>query len=118
MSSKVIKTGYYHATVPEPPPELSDVSLGIAPVESILQEAQRLVYGPRQATYGHPFDDFSRIGRVWAAVLGLPEVTPEQVALCMAGLKLCRLVGEPGHHDSIVDIAGYAGTYELVRSRR
>lgn len=86
--------------------------------ESILTEAQRLVHGPRQATYGHPFDDFTRIGKVWAVVLGVPEVSPEQVALCMAGLKLCRLINEPDHRDSRVDMAGYAETHNLVRERR
>jgi uncharacterized protein DUF6378/uncharacterized protein DUF4406 len=88
------------------------------PNETILEEAQRLVYGPRQASYGHPFDDFSRTGRIWGAILGIPDVSPEKVALCMAGLKVSRLVETPAHHDSNVDLAGYAGTYALVRERR
>lgn len=86
--------------------------------ETILEEAQRLVYGPRQASYGHPFDDFSRTGRLWGAILGIEDISPEKVALCMAALKASRLVESPSHHDSQVDLAGYAGTYALVRERR
>lgn len=84
----------------------------------ILDEAKALVYGSREKEYSHPMDDFQRVGRLWAALLGLPEITPEQVALCLGALKMSRLVGNPGHHDSIVDWAGYAATYERVRERR
>lgn len=86
--------------------------------ESVCAEADRIVAGTRQRDYGHPFDDFSKIGRLWAPILGLPEVTPEQVALCMAQVKVARLLNSPGHHDSMVDICGYAKTYQLVRERR
>lgn len=81
--------------------------------ETVLQEAQRIVYGKRQQDYGHPRTDFTRTAKIWGAILGA-DVTPEEVALCMVGLKVSRLVNTPHHHDSIVDIAGYAGTYELL----
>ena len=87
------------------------------PKETVLQEAQRIVYGARQADYGHPFDDFSKTAALWAPILGV-NVTPEQVALCMMQVKISRLLNSPGHRDSQVDIAGYAGTYALVRERR
>jgi len=85
---------------------------------TILDEAKALVYGDRQAAYGHPFDDFTRTGRLWAAILGLPEITPEKVALMMGALKMSRLCSNPGHHDSNVDWAGFAATYARVRERR
>lgn len=85
--------------------------------ETVTQEAHRLVHGRRGDDYGHPFDDFSRTGRLWAEILGIP-VTPEQVALCMAQVKVARLVASPDHHDSIVDVAGYMETYEMVLQRR
>ncbi len=87
------------------------------PSESALLEAERLVNGARQSTYGHPFDDFSRTASIWRGILGI-EVTPEQVALCMIGVKMSRLCTSPAHRDSYVDIAGYAGTYEKVAERR
>jgi hypothetical protein len=36
------------------------------------------------------------------------EVEPEQVALCMVGVKLARLSHNWSHADSIKDVAGYA----------
>lgn len=86
--------------------------------DSILERAEELAGLIRSADYGHPYDDFTRSARMWAPILGLDEVTPEQVALCMIAVKVSRLCATPGHHDSIVDIAGYARCYELVRERR
>lgn len=84
--------------------------------ESILEEAQRLIHGPRQSAYGHPYDDFTRTGRMWGAILGIPDVAPEKVALCMAAVKLSR---EAHQHkrDNIVDGSGYLGTIELIVDR-
>lgn len=81
--------------------------------ESILEEAQRLVHGERGESYGPPTEDFTRCGRIWGALLDKwrhsdqPDVPPELVALCMAGLKLNREVYHP-KRDNRVDLAGYA----------
>ncbi len=85
--------------------------------ESILEEAQRIVCGDRGDSYGHPYFDFVRTGKMWAAILGLPGVTPEQVALCMVALKISR---ECNAHkrDNPVDIAGYAQTLQMVVEKR
>lgn len=80
--------------------------------------AHRLVHGDRGEDYGHPMDDFTRTGRIWSAILGLDEVTPEQVALCMIAVKISRLCNTPDHRDSIIDIAGYAETHDMIRQRR
>lgn len=86
--------------------------------ESAVQEAQRLVHGDRGANYGHPIDDFGRTGRLWAAILGLPEaVAPEMVGLCMAAVKISREVNKPSR-DNRVDLAGYAETIEMIHQRR
>src|ERR1035437_1324543 len=37
--------------------------------ESILEEADRLINGPRQAAYSSPIDDYDCTGRLWAATL-------------------------------------------------
>ena len=86
--------------------------------ETILQEAQRLVHGPRQTSYGHPFDDFTRTGRMWGAILGTEgPIPPDLVALCLIAVKVSREVNAP-KRDNIVDIAGYAETLSLVRERQ
>lgn len=48
-----------------------------SPDESALEEAQRLVHGARGDAYGHPADDFARTGRIWGAIIGIPDVAPE-----------------------------------------
>ena len=73
--------------------------------ERILAEAAALICGDRQAQYGTPQDNFARIAAGWSVILG-QEVDPDQVALCMAWLKIARLVNGP-HRDSYVDGAAY-----------
>lgn len=80
--------------------------------ETILQEAQRLVHGDRQNDYGHPYHDFSRTAKLWAAILGV-EVTPRQVALCMIQVKVSRECNRP-KRDNRVDICGYTETLDMV----
>ena len=84
--------------------------------ETVLQEAQRLVYGDRQADYGHPMDDFTRTAAMWTAILGMP-VTPEQVGLCMIAVKVSRQCNHP-KRDNMTDAAGYAGTVQMVVEER
>ena len=84
---------------------------------SISDEAKRIVHGDRGGNYGHPWDDFSRSAAMWTPILGV-EVTPEQVAMCLVAVKLSRLVETPGHHDSVVDVAGYAECLGMVQERR
>jgi hypothetical protein len=82
--------------------------------ELIEEEAARLVRnGERQANYGHPRGDFDTIARLWSPLLGV-EVTAELVALCMIALKMARLVSNPKHHDSLVDIIGYGICYDRL----
>lgn len=80
--------------------------------ETILEEADRLVNGPRQKAYGHPKEDFARTGRMWGAILGVDDVPPEKVALCMAALKLSREVNSP-KRDNRVDACGYMMTADM-----
>lgn len=81
---------------------------------NILDEASKAVDQDRQASYGSPLTNHQRIAAIWGAILGI-EIAPEQVALCMIGTKLSRLVNEADHIDSIVDIAGYARTYQRIK---
>lgn len=68
-------------------------------------DGQQLVDGDRQADYGPPEENMRRIGLAWSAILDT-DVSPAQVALCMAALKLVR---EAYRHkpDNIVDAHGY-----------
>jgi len=77
-------------------------------VETVLEEAQRLVLGDRRAAYSPPPEDFARVAAMWSVIFGV-EVLPRQVPLAMIALKLCRQ-SHQHKRDSLVDIAGYAQT--------
>jgi len=74
--------------------------------QDILDEASRLTHGDRDKNYGTPLVNHQRIAAIWSVILGM-EVTPSQVALCMAGVKIARLVETPDHEDSFVDACAY-----------
>lgn len=75
--------------------------------EEVLRSAGELINGDRHADYGSAWDNHQRIAQIWSVVLGR-SITPAQVALCMVGVKIARLVNDPTKADSWVDIAGYA----------
>lgn len=81
--------------------------------ESILEEALRLTTGDRQSDYGHPIHDFTRTGRMWGAILGIPDVSPEKVAMCMVAVKLSRECNKP-KRDNRVDACGYLNCQQMV----
>lgn len=86
-------------------------------LRSILLEAEEVVNGPRRAAYGHPSVNFGRITALWNAWLDVRVAGPlraEDHAAMMILLKLARLAETPDHRDSLVDIAGYAATWELL----
>lgn len=74
--------------------------------------AESLINGDRREAYGEVKESFARVAGIWSAILNQP-VTPQQVALCMVALKLCR---EAHAHsfDNLVDICGYAGLLEKL----
>ncbi len=74
-----------------------------------LREAARLINGDRDQQYGRPIDNFARIAKIWSVILGV-TVNEEDVAMCMAGLKMARYASKSGYQpDTWIDIAGYAG---------
>lgn len=83
----------------------------------ILEAARRCVCGEREGEYGTPERNFDTIARLWTAYLNarVPDngfrgtllVTPKDVAMMMALLKVARIsVGNKA--DSFIDLAGYA----------
>lgn len=83
--------------------------------KEILEAAEKCVCGQREEEYGTPEDSFRRIAELWTPVIRqcVPPgadvcVLPETVALMMALLKVARLMANPQHLDSWVDLAGYA----------
>jgi hypothetical protein len=83
---------------------------------NILQEAEKAVYGDRQADYGTVTENFGTIAKLWSAVLKT-EVTPEQVGLCMVQVKVARQMYKP-KRDNLVDGAGYFATLEKMEDEK
>lgn len=63
----------------------------------------------RGIDYGHPLDNFLRIAKMHSVIDQCPDPILAQ-ALKMIAVKITRLVNNPYHFDSWVDIAGYART--------
>lgn len=82
---------------------------------SVLAEAYTLVHGDRRDAYDHPTRNFERIGRMWGAILGVDDIAPADVGLCMVAVKLAREAFHP-KRDNLTDIAGYAETVSLIRA--
>lgn len=107
-----------------------DVPVGHEP-ESALEEAQRLVHGDRQAAYGHPIEDYRRIGRMQGAILDgwlrqqpgfenipeVPDIDPRISCLFMEPVKISREVNKP-KRDNRVDGAGYWECVNLIAERQ
>jgi hypothetical protein len=82
---------------------------------TMLQDAAKVLLS-RGVNYGPIPENHERIAALWSTILGTP-VTPVQVALCMIGVKMARLMETPDHQDSAVDIAGYAAClYECQKN--
>lgn len=74
-----------------------------------LREAARIIAGDRDTQYGAPEDNLGRIAKIWSVIFGI-EVTPQDVAMAMVGLKMARYVNKGEFQpDTWIDIAGYAG---------
>ncbi len=81
------------------------------PKESILEEAQRLIFGDRRMDYGHPLDDYTRTANMFNAAFAdllKRPFQPEELMIVMIIVKLSRFRNEP-KRDSTVDGAGYFG---------
>lgn len=83
---------------------------------TVLEEAQRLVYGARQAAYGHPLDDYTKTVEAFNSLTG-HSLTAEQGVMFMILVKLSRECHAP-KRDNRVDGAGYFGCLDRIVTER
>ena len=85
--------------------------------QQALDEASKLIHGPRQDAYGKPQANFARVADRWEQHLG-DEIEPWLVCVLMCELKLARLAN--GYHeDSIIDAISYlALAAELAQEKQ
>jgi len=87
----------------------------ITPRELCLELAIGAVKS-RPDSYGSPKTNFQDIARLWNSVQFASVYEPENVALFMILVKVARLMNDPSHEDSWIDIAGYAACgYEVTQ---
>ncbi len=95
---------------------------------SILEEAQEIIHGDRNRDYGHPLDNHECTAGMFGWYMRRrvdccgdeAEVLMDAEAVCVFNIlqKISRLANTPGHRDSLMDIAGYAGNIEMVTDER
>lgn len=86
---------------------------------NVFEEANNIIYGDREQTYGHPSVNLSRIAEQWALYLKQKykvevEVTAEDVCWMMADLKKVRQMHDE-KRDNVVDAIGYIGLSQRVK---
>lgn len=76
--------------------------------KEILNHAALCVCQDREAQYGSPENSFGLIARLWREYLDTDNaITPHDVAMMMALLKIARIVTGRFKADSYVDACGY-----------
>ena len=84
---------------------------------TILETAQAVVYGDREAERGHPEKHYHRVALLWEAYLVGKMSAPlhsEDVLWMLALMKIGRAMGSD-NIDNLVDAAGYVALVERVR---
>lgn len=77
--------------------------------ERCLDEAKKIVCGDRDKSYGGPENSFQVIADLWSTYLGFKGLTPRDVGIMMALMKIARISTSGGKSwDSYIDLAGYA----------
>lgn len=87
------------------------------PTDGLLLEANRLITGDRNETYGHILDDYGRVRDVFESLTGI-DMSPSECIIFMVCLKMSRLMSnlekQVWHRDSAVDAAGFLGCLEVA----
>ena len=83
--------------------------------ENILEQAKELVGGDRQEDYGDKLTNHENIAALWSIFLR-KQITPHDVAMCMALVKVARLM-HAHKTDSYIDLAAYAAIAAEIHER-
>ena len=87
-------------------------------VTDLLVEANELVNGDRKITHGDFADNHEGIAKIWSVILKTP-IRPDQVTLCMAGVKIARASNPKAYvRDNYVDGAAYLSMTNALQKKR
>jgi hypothetical protein len=85
---------------------------------NILKEAEDIIYGDREQTYGRPDKNLNAIAALWNAYLETTErefISSHDVCMMMILLKTARQ-GNAFKRDNLVDICGYAALSDRLEN--
>jgi hypothetical protein len=83
--------------------------------KDLLKEASKLVEGDRHEEYGDKLTNHKNIADLWSIFLK-KEIDPHDVAICMALVKVARLMHQR-KKDSYLDLAAYAAIAGEIEAR-
>ena len=83
--------------------------------KEILKEASKLIGGDRNDDYGDKLTNHQNIAALWSVFLR-KNITPHDVAMCMALVKVARLM-HAHKKDSYLDMAAYAAIAGEIEAR-
>ena len=73
--------------------------------EQLLDNVIKIIHA-RGLNYGHPITNHKRIAELWSAYLGYP-IQPNEVAVCMALVKISRQAEDAAHLDNYEDAIAF-----------
>ena len=73
--------------------------------ESLFDNVIKTIHA-RGVSYGHPITNHKRIAELWSAYIGYP-IQPNEVAICMALVKISRQAEDPAKLDNYEDCLAY-----------
>lgn len=89
---------------------------------TILEEAQTIIYGDREETYGRPDKNLNAIAALWTQYLHIntkltehSSVTANDVCMMMMLLKIARQANA-FKRDNLVDVCGYAALADRLEN--
>jgi hypothetical protein len=95
----------------------------ILPARSAISEADDIIYGDRESTYGRPDKNLRLIADLWQSYLDgrfaephamSPNIKPSDVAIMMVLLKIARHANKYTR-DNIVDGIGYFALVDRIK---
>ena len=86
--------------------QLGGVNIRPSIREEILRKANEIAKGNRAGMYGQPERNFQTIAIFWSEYLGA-EITPSDVGIMMALMKIARISSGHYKEDNYVDVVNY-----------
>jgi len=94
----------------------------VDPGDAAYRAWQLTKNGERMAQYGHPWDDYTMVRRIFGVLTNFKHnLTVQEAIMFMVAVKLARLMKsldiEKLHEDSLIDAIGYLNCLHMVDAK-